>query len=162
MAREFVAMNRNERPVYLDHAATNMALHLEEAPDLLDLVKEVVADAVLAGENVAIETDMGRIVGETSMVETTEADEIIYAKRRGRERFTRFVLHRALEPTPYVSVILHRMDDGYRLWSAWCGQLLPKQDPAVPKGQGFWRNHALVFDESIVDPATITRECPWA
>ncbi len=93
--------------VYLDSQATNASLHIIETSNLLDLVREVLANSELFGEKVAIEKDLGRTIGQTSLIETNEGDE-------------------------------------------------------MPKSQCFWANHALVYDESIIQPGTITSICPWS
>lgn len=162
--KELVTFSRNQQPVYIDHDATKVALHIQETPLLLELVKEVIVGADLSGDNVAIEKDMGRTIGETTLVETTDGDTIVYAKRLGREKYTRFVIGKSAQATSYVTVILHKVDDGYNLWSAWCGKLVPTSpggDDEMPKSQGFWRNHALVYDEAIIQPGSITTACPW-
>lgn len=162
--KEFVAESRNGQKVYIDYAATKIELHIKETPELLELVNEVISRSTLEGDNVALQEDLGRIVGETSLVETNDDDEIIYAKRLQRDKYSRFVLNKQLQATSYVTVILHKAADGYALWSAWCGQLVPTSpggEDEMPKSQGFWKNHALVFDESIIQPDTATTVCPW-
>lgn len=162
--RELVGRSRNGEYVYIDPQATKVELHLAEAPQLRKLIVETVEQADLTDDNVAIEKDLGRIIGETTLVETDEADEIVYAKRLQRDKYTRFVMNKAAQPTQFVTVILHKADDGYRLWSAWCGQLVPTSpgaDDEMPKSRGFWRNHALIFDEAIIQPGTMTTMCPW-
>ena len=162
--KEFVTHSRNQLPVYIDHNATKVALHIQETPLLLEFVKEVVAGSDISGDNVAIEKDMGRIVGETTLVETSDTDRIVYAKRLQREKYTRFVINKVAQPTSYVTVILHKADGGYNLWSAWCGRLVPTSpggEDEMPKSQGFWKDHALVFDEKIIQPETVTTVCPW-
>lgn len=162
--RQDIARSRNGQVVFLDDKRSNVTLHLQEAPHLIDLIKEALEGVDLTGDNVAIEKDLGRIVGETTLVETDEADEIVYAKRLQRDKYTRFVMNKAAQPTQFVTVILHKADDGYRLWSAWCGQLVPTSpggDDETPKSQGFWHNHALIFDEAIIQPDTMTPICPW-
>jgi hypothetical protein len=162
--REFIGQSRNGERVYIDPQETKVALHLAEAPQLRELITEVLEKVDLVGDNVAIEKDLGRTVGETTLVETDDNDEIIYAKRLQRDKYTRFVVNKMAQPTQFVTVILHKTDEGYRLWSAWCGQLVPTSpggDDEMPKSQGFWRNHALVYDETIIQLDTVTATCPW-
>ena len=162
--KEFVCKTRSGESVYIDHEATKVGLHLAEAPQLLQLVKEVLTIRDVEGENVALEVDLGRIVGETSLIETTDDDEIVYARRLQRDKYTRFVKNKELMPTSWVTVILHKVDDGYNLWSAWCGKLVPTSpggEDEMPKSQGYWRNHALVYDADIIQADTVTEVCPW-
>jgi hypothetical protein len=163
--KELLTHSYNQQPVYIDHDATKMALHIQEVPFLLELAKEVLEGCELLQENEAIEKDMGRIVGESTLVETTDADEVIYAVRLGREKYTRFVMNKSAQPTSYVTVILRRADDGYSLWSAWCGKLVPTSpggDDEMLESQGFWSKHALVYDETIIKLDTLTTTCPWS
>lgn len=162
--RKIIAVSKNNINIFLDDQATNVSLHIIETPNLLDLVDEVLRDTILVGDNIAIEQNLGRVVGETSLLETSDEDEIVYAKRLHREKYTRFVKSKTLTQTSYVTIILHAKDDGYNLWSAWCGKLVPTSPgdkDEMPKSQGFWANHALVYDESIIQPGTITTTCPW-
>jgi hypothetical protein len=161
--KKLIAVSKNNCPVYLDSEATNATLHIMETPNLLELVKEVVEGIELAEDNVALEKDLGRVVGETSLLETRDEDEIVYAKRLHRDKFSRFVKNKTLTPTSFLTVILRKTDDGYNLWSAWCGKLVPTSpgEDEMPKSRGFWSNHALVYDEAIIQPNTVTTICPW-
>src|SRR6478672_6233102 len=96
---ELLAVSENNQSVFFDIEHTNIGLHMIEYPTILELVKTVVQHSVLEGENVGIEYDMGKVVGKTSCVETTEDDEIVYAKRLQRDSYSRFVKNRQLEDT---------------------------------------------------------------
>lgn len=163
---EFLAISKNGAEVFTDINNTNIRLHLLEYPNLLELIKIVVENSVLTGDNVGIEYDMGGVVGQTSCVETTETDEIVYAKRLQRDSYSRFVKNRALEDTPFVSVVLHQKDYGYRVWSAWCGRLVPTapdSEGRMKTSKGFWASHALVYDPKIIEPGTeqVARPDSW-
>lgn len=164
LIRRKIATSKNGESVFIDDQLTNVTLHIIETPDLVDLVREVIQESELTSENVAIEKDFSRAVGETSLIETSDEDEIVYAKRLHRDKFTRFVKNKFLTSTSFVTVILHKKDDGYNLWSAWCGRLIPTSpggQDEMPKSKGFWSGHALVYDESIIQPDTVTTDCPW-
>lgn len=148
-----IATGRNSVSVYLDPHHSNVALHLLETPHLLDLVAELIATEDIHGEKVAIEKDMLRTVGHTSLVKTDNSDEIVYAKRKQRDTYSRFVKNKQLLPTSWVTVILFREDNRYFLWSAWCGRL-------IPRVKDFWKNHALVYDPAIIQTETETNTVP--
>lgn len=76
-----------------------------ENPNLLALAKEVVEQSEVLGSNVGLQCDLGRVVGQTSCIETTAEDEIVYAKRLQRDSYSRFVKNRQLEDTSIVSVV---------------------------------------------------------
>lgn len=162
--REAIATSLNGRMIFLNPAHTNIHLHVLENPQILSLVKEVVEQSVLEGENVAIEKDLGRVVGVTNCVTTDESDDIIYAKRKKRDTFSRFVKNKQAQPTNFVTVILHEAEDGYELWSAWCGQPVPmvRDSKGVLHGdKAFWENHALLYDPEIIQPDTVSTVRPW-
>ena len=161
--RELLCKSLNDKNVFLNVDETNIGLHIIGNPNLIDLVKEVVLSSDLKGKNIGIEKDLGRIVGQTSCVTTTESDEIVYAKRLYRDSFSRFVKNRALEDTSFVSVVLFEKEYGYLIWSAWCGRLVPTSPDSTGRmktSEGFWSNHALVYDESLIQPETVTKIKP--
>lgn len=162
--QQFICKTENNQSVFIDTETSNARLHILENPNLLDLVKEVLEQSEVSGEKAAIEKDLGREIGETTLVETSDTDEIIYAKRLHRDTFTRFVKNRQPAKTNYITVILNKADNGYELWSAWCGRLVPTSpgtDQEMSTTREFWAQHALVFDPKIIQADTITTTYPW-
>lgn len=158
--RELVAISTNGVSVFVDYDATNVSFHIRETPNLLDLVGEAIEATDISGDGeIIFEKDMGRIVGTTTLVETTDVDEIVYAKRKERVKYSRFAKNGELTPTSYIVVCIRRQDNEYLLWTAMCGRLLPKEwhDPA----SHFSRTHALVYDEDLVRLDTATTINPW-
>lgn len=161
--KQFLCKSLNGVDVYIDYGHTNIEVHTVENPDLLGLVKEVLKDSNLEGDNIAISKDMGRQIGKTNCVITDGSDEIVFAKRIGRESYSRFVKNRELEPTTNIAIVLHKTDDGYNLWSAWCGDLVPVEaddNGRMRTIEGFWDTHALVYDTKIIQPGTETFQKP--
>lgn len=148
MAIELLATSKNGIPVYLNDEKTNVHVHIQENSNLLELVKGVIAQATLQdAPEIILEHDMGKIIGTTSLVETTSSDEIVYAKRKGRDKYSRFVKGRSLRETSWVVVVIRRDAEQFTLWTAWCGRLLPLEayaEDAYEPG-GFWASHALVL-----------------
>ena len=158
---EKLGISADGEPVFLDWLRTNVEYHLLETPDLVNLVKEVVPTISILGEQqVVAERDLGRIVGTTNLVETTDNDEIIYAKRIGRDAYSRFARNRKPTPCSSIVVVLRKGALGYYLWTAMCAKLLPKD--AWIEGSQFSRTHAMAFDESLVQLDTITETRPSA
>lgn len=161
--KEYLATSKNGRVVYIDYGNTNVTFHIRETSNLLELVKEVIKQADILGEKVVFETDMGRVVGTTTLVETTGRDEIIYAKRKERNVYSRFVKHREAVPSQYIVVALNFIAGEYFLWTAWCGRLLPGDyyDPSDRlKSDGFYQTHAQVYDESLIQLNTVRIDDP--
>ena len=155
--------SKNGHEVFVDEQNTNIGLHILENPNLLELAKEAIIQSEVVGEKVALEMDLGRVIGTTSMVEIGVDDEIVWAKRKDREKYSKFVKNRELVPTSKVVAILFQKEYGYLLWSGWCGELLP-QEPGGAGGtrtsRAFDKTHAMVFDEVIIQMDTITEVDP--
>ena len=107
-----------------------------------------------------------RIVGETVCVLTTDADEIVWAKRPKRFGHSRFVKNRKPEPCDKVVVILKKDDfeDYYVLITAFIGHR-PEPEPwdqnANSNSLAFWGSHALIWGSEEVMHDTLTTDCPW-
>jgi len=112
------------------------------------------------------EVKFERIVGETVCVPTTDADEIVWAKRPKRFGYSRFVKNRTPEPCDRVVVILKRDDfeDYYVLITAFIGHR-PEPEPWDRNANGnslvFWNSRALVWGCEPTIPGTEMNVCPW-
>ncbi len=118
-----------------------------------------------------LKIDMGREIGHSICVETTESDEIIFAQRTNRKGITRFVKNRNPIPSSTIVVILKRAqgeegeDDFYIMTTAYIGNTAPHEPwdaKATEDSLPFWSTHALIFEESIPDivPGTETIAMP--
>lgn len=104
-------------------------------------------------------------VGNSTCVSTRDEDEIVYARREGREGLTRFVKNRQPMPCRCVTVILRRRCDSgaYEVMTAYIGQRAPRE-PCPKAGSEafeFWSTHALVWGSEPVVEGTETSTCPW-
>lgn len=111
------------------------------------------------------EIEFDRIVGESVCVQTTGADEIVWAKRPGRLGHSRFVKNRRAEPCKSIVVILKAGDYGeYFIVTAFIGHR-PEPEPwdrnATANSRDFWNSHALVWGSEEIVPGTETTVCPW-
>jgi hypothetical protein len=111
--------------------------------------------------------DLGRIIGSTECVPTTDSDKIIFASRPGRSGLTRFVLNRDPLPCSSVVVVLKKREDGfngYIVVTAFIGKL-PEPEPwdrfATPAARQFWLTHALIYNPATITPGTEQEQCPW-
>lgn len=163
--RTEIGRTKNNRLVYVDTKGSHAATHISATPDLLALVKDLIAGLMATRDNIYLDKDMGRIVGLSDLVETDERDEILYAKRLNRDNYTRFVRHRKAVPTTKVTVVLHKDAKGdYELWSAWIGAAVP-QFPGdaneTAESKPFWRRHALVWGNQAIQAGTEVTDWPW-
>lgn len=160
----FIGDTKNNQKVYIVDPRSHFLTHLKSEAGLEELVKEVLPQIVADGENQQIEFDLKREVGLSDLVETTDQDEIIYAKRIGREEYTRFAKNRDPVASTTVVVVLQKIENGYELLSAWIGKSVPPfpgNKRERPESKEYWKNHALVWGRQSVVSGTETDKCPW-
>lgn len=156
---EKLGISADGESVFLDSMNTNIDYHLLETPNLIDLVVEALPTISVRDEQqVVIERHLGRIVGTTNLIETNDDDEIVYAKRIGRDAYSRFAKNRKPIPCHSIVVVLRKGDSGYYLWTAMCAKLLPKE--AWNEDSTFNKTHAMAFDENLVQLDTVTESRP--
>lgn len=149
----------DNKSIFLNYDDTNVEYHLLETPNLVELVKEAVPHLVLGdGDQIVHERDMGRVVGTTNLVETGDSDDIVYAKRIGRNKYSRFVKNREAKPCRSIVTVFRKRGDEYYLWTAMCGELLPPE--AHNEDSEFNATHAMVYDEKLVQLSTLTKSWP--
>ena len=132
-----------------------------------NLLPEAFTHIRSAGRDFFIEeVDFGRNIGRCACIETVSGDSIIYARRKGREGFTRFVVDREAESTPYMTVMGRKEKDHYALVTSFLGRKTEPEpwDPhATRESVRFWRTHAFVLGECERDivPGTEMTEEVW-
>lgn len=134
--------------------------HMKAHESVLPLLEQVIPNMVVA-DQVVVKTsiDMGQIIGLTDCVETTQYDEIVYAKRPGRPGKTRFVMNRKQQPCSHVTVIMKRIGDHFRLLTSFIGHVAEKEpfdksirtDEEFMQSKHFWDRHALVWGSQEVE-----------
>ena len=161
----FIGTSKNGIKVFYDPVSSHAATHIHDTPQLMGLVKEVIAAITLEKEKELVEYDLHRTIGKSDLLETTDSDQIVYAKRLNRDNYTRFVLNRQSVDTSKVTLILLKQDDSsYILFSAWIGFLVPPfpgSGTETPESITFWSNHALAWGTQDIQPNTQTTVQPW-
>lgn len=163
--KKLIATTKNGVDVYLDTEHSHAATHIAHHPELLEFAKNIIADRVFGGRFLKFSTDMGGVVGNSDLVETTANDDTFYAKRPNRRNYTRFVNGKNAEPTRFVTLELRKVDDQVVLFTVYIGGATPpfpygKDDPHQD-GREFWKTHALVTGNQEYLEETVTKECPW-
>lgn len=111
-------------------------------------------------------------IGISTVVPTTAQDEIVYAKRKNRTVYTRFVKNRLPQIINSVVVLLNQNrqnKEEYYLITLFPGEGSEKEpeDKNINSLEElktcfeFWDHHAIIYDESILEPETLTLECPY-
>lgn len=163
---DFFAKTKNGFLVHLDLNDSHAATHIAEKPELLDLLREVLKNRDVFGERDCFEQDLKRPIGKTNIVETVDSDEIFYAKRLNRDRYTRFVRNREPEITNHITIDLRKNASGsYDLFTVFLGTMTPPfpfdKNDDIRKIK-FWNQHALVFTNQDLVEGTEILDCPWA
>lgn len=165
MAKSFICNMANGAKVYYDDEKSHTATHLSDTPQLLPLVIDFLTKQNFHEDKLFIEHNTEKIIGHTDLVETTEDDDIVYAKRINRDNYTKFVKNRNPRATSYFTVLLVKDgEDNYELASAWIGHTCPSFPDdvnATSDSKPFWDKHALVYRNQAILEGTLTQISPW-
>lgn len=168
--QEFLCKSKNGVTVTYDPVHSHAATHLEDTPQLKNLVIELINNMILEDDNIATHVDMGRIVGTCDVVDVDNTDEIVYGIRKNRDEdgYVPFTKSRAGDPCPYVSVHLIKQGDRvYILSSAWIGTFGDDDEPfpnapnANERSIDFWDKHAFIYGSQEIVKGTETADRPW-
>ena len=166
----FLCKSRNGIDVFFDPVNSHAATHLDDVPQLKDLVIEAIGKIRLEEKEIYTAVDMGRIVGTCDVVEVEKNDEIVYGIRRNRDDdgLVPFVRNREGDSCPYVTVYIVLQEDGqYVLSSAWIGPMseddvpFPLSKNATTKSKEYWDKHAFVYGSQEIVTGTETSHKPW-
>lgn len=167
---ELIACSANDINVIYDTVHSHAATHLEDTPQLKELVREVIEGMILEDKEVATYVDMGREVGTCDVVAVDESDKIVYGKRKNRtdDGYVPFTKSRGGDPCPYVSVhLIKQPNEDYILSSTWIGtygdddEPFPQSPNASERSISFWKKHAFVWGSQEIQPGTLREDCPW-
>ena len=165
MKKRFLGKTKNGCAVYVDLETSHAVTHFADHPKLLGFLKRAIPTIDATTDKVRLEKDMGEDVGTTDVVETNEQDEIVYALRPLRTRYSRFVKHKTPTPTSWITIDLYKAGENeYALYTAFVGRLTPSfpgGDYLPDQSISFWSNHALVWGFQEIVPGTETPQCPW-
>ncbi|MBK5241917.1 hypothetical protein [Clostridium sp.] len=111
-------------------------------------------------------------IGISQMVEINENDKVFYAKRMGRNIFTKFVKNREPKIVNKCIVCLKQSYTNineYFLITMFPGEQIIKEpeDNNIKEKKTlehtleFWGEHAIIFDEETVDSLSYAEECPY-
>ena len=147
--------------------------HLEAHPRIIDLIPEIASRVTLPtdGSRLASQISLGRVVGQTSLINTKKiglSETAWFAVRKNRMKASRAVPGAAPVDTDLVSIIANPVEkDSYELVTAWFGAMAPKEpcdpdladDPAAyEESINFWCRYALIHNTEIMDD---TFESAW-
>lgn len=152
--------------VYVDLINSDASKSIARQPQLIGFAKEILTGRKLSGSKVQIEQNMGRAVGYDFVVDTPEDDNVFYAQVARENTYTRFIKCGKPLATQYVTVVLERSDDKqtYELQDIRIGRSTPPR-PGTPQetsaSREYWATHAFVQEGQVLQPRTITKDCPY-
>src|SRR3989344_4792470 len=165
MYRFVIAKISDDREIYVDLITSSAGKYLSRQPYVLNLIREVLKPLKLTDAQITIERDMGRVIGNTDIVETTDKDIIFYAQPYKKSVFSRYAKNRYPLPSDKLTLILEKDSDGnYELADTWIGPFsppFPGDEHETVKSRSYWETHALVQDAQVVQSKTITKICPY-
>jgi hypothetical protein len=162
---EHLCFSRNDIEVVFNSKTSHVATHFADSPLLKATVMEAIKDTDIQSDEMFFEYDSNRIIGTTDLVTTTEADNIIFAKRVNRDIYTRFTKSQSPQECSTVTISLKKFSDmKYELWSAWIGYIgpsFPGDANETANSKPYWSKHALVWGNQEIQEGTETLEQPW-
>jgi hypothetical protein len=165
MYKYVIAQSPSGTEVYVNLISSSAGHYLSRQPYLINLLKEVLGPMSLTKPQVMIERDMGRVIGNTDIIETSEKDTIFYARAAKKSVFSRFAKNRYPSPSRKLTVLLEQDEDGnYEVHDTWIGPHTPPfpgDENETAKSKTYWETHALVQDAQTVQSKTITKICPY-
>lgn len=134
--------------------------HMKAHESVMPFLKQIIPNMVVSDQPfIKTAVDMGYIIGVTDCVETTQYDDIVYAKRPGRPGKTRFVMNRKQQPSSHVTVIMKRVGNRFKLLTSFIGKTAERElfdksirtDAEYMRSKHFWDRHALVWGSQEVE-----------
>ena len=151
--------------VYVNLISSSAGRYASRHPQVINLMKEALVTVKLSGAEVSVEKDMGRVIGNSDIVETTDKDTIYYAQPIKQTVFSRIARNRLPSPSRKLTVHLKRDKAGnYEIINAWVGPSsppFPGDKDEKSNSKAYWQTHALVQDAQKVQSQSITKTCPY-
>ena len=157
----FLGYTKDEKRVY-DRTDIISHLHSEGG-----MTKELLAEALARIDTEDRKSfreivNFERQVGETTCVEVGPEDDVVMVYRKGRLGQTPMVKNRQPEPCNSIVVVLsqnRKIEGAYELRTAFIGGNSPREawdftiadDAEYEEAKKFWNNHALLYDEDLID-----------
>ncbi|HEV2403686.1 MAG TPA: hypothetical protein VGS08_05815 [Candidatus Saccharimonadales bacterium] len=165
MYRFVLAQTDSENVVYVNLISSPAGHYVSRQPHVIGLIRELLASIDLSGTRVVVERNMGRTIGNTDIVETSEKDTIYYAQPLKTEVYSRYAKHRYPQPSQTLTIVAVRDDVGdYEIQDTWVGAACPAfpgDEHATAASKAYWQTHALVPNVQVIQTKSITRECPY-
>lgn len=108
------------------------------------------------------EVEFPMIIGNTNVVKISENDKLVWAQRKGRKLYSKFVLNKKTEPTKYFSIIFKRYTSyTYLLLTCYKGKKSEREVSDTfkeKKSVDFWNRHAFVWGSEEVELPVLLKD----
>jgi hypothetical protein len=157
--------SNDEYDVYVNLITSPAGFYLSRRPHVIALIRELMSTKKLRGGRIVIEQNMGRDIGTTDIVSTSDTDTIYYAQPLKSEIYSRFAKSRYPQTSSLLTVVAIKDSDGnYEVTDAWIGSkhpAFPGDEHATEDSKEYWKTHALVQDAQVIQIRSITKTCPY-
>lgn len=151
--------------VYVNLISSPAGIYLSRRPYIVGILKEILAKKKLRGKRIVIEQDMGRGIGTTDVVSTSDQDTIYYAQAFKTDVYSRFAKNRLPQVSNTLTVIAEQDEDGnYEISDTWVGPnrpAFPGDSHESGDSRVFWESHALVHNAVSIQTKSVTKKCPY-
>ena len=160
-----IVESTNGHEIYVNLIVSPAGQYLSRHPHVINLIKEALTTAELSGSRVVVEQDMGRGIGTTDIIVTTDKDVIYYAQPVKTEVFSRFARNKFPQVCQTLTIIAEQDIEGnYEIRDTWVGPFsppFPGDELETAESKAYWETHALVQDAQPIQSKTITKVCPY-
>jgi hypothetical protein len=165
MYKYLIAESERGYEIYVNLISSSAGRYLSRRPYIINLIKEVLTPLKLREARVIVERDMGRNIGNTDIITTSDADSIYYAQPIKTETFSRFAKNRYPQPSHTLTIIVERDTTGnYEVRDTWIGPSAPPfpgDEHETADSKTYWETHALAHDAQPIRSRSITKNCPY-
>jgi hypothetical protein len=136
----------------------------------VSLIKEAIKHSSLSeATNVAtFSYKFKKTVGYNIVVPASSNDEIVFAKRPGKEFISRFVQNKKPLPTAFICLEIYKFPGSSNEWllrDSYFGNTRVPEILIGTKGtteqKRYWDTRAFVWGYCSVVPGTVSKTCPW-
>lgn len=165
LAKHAITTSRDGKQLYGFLTQAPLSAVIARNPHLLTLIAEIVTQLDLERPHEYIEQDLGRVIGYSEVVETTDKDTVFYARKSQHSVYTRFVKGRKVESTTWLTLSMQQDPDGdYELRMVNLGEgypPFPGDTKEATNSHSYWQDHAIVYNGQALASNTITKDCPY-
>ena len=153
--------------VWVDLINTNASASIARQPHLLTMAADALKQTSVDDAQLALEYDMGRVIGYDFVVATPVGADVFYARLVRDKVYTRFVKKGRPASTRTLSFVLQKQTDeeSYTIEDMWVGRQRPPRPSCAEASRDsvdYWCQHAVLYENQALHPRTITKDDPYS